>query len=112
MADGIVVNVGAGTTDVRPLTLEEQATITQIQADAATAQAAEAAVLAPEVAAFADLASTYTAMLTRAQTIQTQMVGTPTNAQVRDAVKDLALGMERVLKALRALARRQGATFS
>jgi hypothetical protein len=76
--------------------------------EAHNATATPAAVQATEdTASLGDLAAQYAAALTRLGQIADAT--TPTNAQVIQAVRDLATIQQRTLKALRAVVRRQGA---
>jgi hypothetical protein len=69
-----------------------------------TALSAQAA---QDTTATTDLRNQYQKMITRLEEIQTQMVGNPAAATTRDAVRDLAIGLERALKVLAAVARGQ-----
>lgn len=74
--------------------------------NAATPSPAQQATL-DRVADWADLRDAAAQMVTRCTQIETQMNGSPTNAQVIAAVRDLAIGVRRLVKAVGYLAVRE-----
>lgn len=71
--------------------------------DDTTPAAYETAII-QRFADWADLRDMADQMITRATQIETQMNGTPTNQQVINAVRDLAIGVRRLTKAVSYLA--------
>jgi hypothetical protein len=94
-----VINTATGETTTVPYTPEEEAARDAEEAAAAIVQQADAAVATERTTATTELGQQYQDALTRLNQI-IDFVGTPTAAQVYDAVQDIALYLRKTLRYL------------